>query len=340
MLQFNLMNLPALSDLDVKGKRVLLRLDLDVPVENDEVAEDYRLKAAVPTIDYLLEHNCERIIILGHRGRPDGKEDPNLSLAPVAVHLEKLLTDYLGKARMKELDMFVMENLRFNPGEEANSAEYARHLAEHGDVYVNDAFGVCHRETASIVGLAKLMPHAAGKRLVEEVENLEKVLIKPKMPVVMVVGGGKYDKAVLIDKLFKHAEMLLVGGVLPKEIKSYCRSDGKMCVVAAHVNREGSDITPDSARNFTEIIKNAGTIVWNGPMGDIDKNHWEGTEIVGEAIAKSKAFKVAGGGDTIHAIHRLGLSDKIDFISTGGGAMLEFLAYGDLPGLEALRETV
>lgn len=332
------MNLPQLSDLNVKGKRILLRLDLDVVLENGKVAEDYRLKAAISTINYLLEQGSGRIIVLGHRGKPGGKAVESLSLEPVAKHLEKLMRDYLGREKFKELEMYMMENLRFSPGEEENSEEFTKHLAEHGDVYVNDAFGVCHRETASIVGLPKLMPHAAGKRLVEEIDNLEKALENPKRPVVMIIGGGKYDKTILVDKLFRHTDTVLVGGVLPHKIKSYCRdSDGKMCIVAAHVNRDGRDITPDSARNFAEVIKTAKTIVWNGPMGDIDRGFWEGTEIVANAIAGSRGYKVAGGGDTIHVLHKLDLFDRIDFVSTGGGAMLEFLAYGDLPGLLALR---
>lgn len=335
------MKLPKLTDLKIKGKRILLRLDLDVALEDGKVAEDYRLKAAIPTINYLLEQGSGRIIVLGHRGRPGGKEAvESLSLEPVAKHLEKLMRDYLGRDKFKDLEMYMMENLRFSAGEEENSEEFTKHLAEHGDVYINDAFGVCHRETASIVGLPKLMPHAAGKRLIEEVEHLEKVLENPKHPVVMIIGGGKYDKAILVDKLFRHADTVLVGGVLPHKIKSYCRdTDGKMCIVAAHVNRSGQDITPDSARNFAEVIESAKTIVWNGPMGDIDKNYWEGTEIIAKAVANSKAYKVAGGGDTIHVLHKLSISDKIDFISTGGGAMLEYLAYRDLPGLEALRKS-
>lgn len=341
------MQLPQLSDLGFRGKRILLRLDLDIPVENGKVQEDYRLKVAIPTIDYLVENGCGRIIILGHRGRPNGNDQGNLSLAPTALHLEKLLADYLGHERMKKLDMYVMENLRFNQGESLDTTrdkeemmKFAKHLAEHGDVFVNDAFGVCHRDAASIVGLPKLLPSAAGKNLAEEIENLEKVLKNPKKPVVMVVGGGKYDKVLLIKKLFVHADTILVGGVLPHKVKSYCRDkDGKVCIVAAHTNLQGSDITPDSAKNFTQVIKTAGTIVWNGPMGDIDNNHWEGTEIVSQAIAECDAFTVAGGGDTIHALHKLGLFAKIDFVSTGGGAMLEFLAYGDLPGLAALRES-
>lgn len=343
------MELPTLESINVDGKRILLRLDLDVDIDKDtdKVSEDYRLKAAVPTIKYLLEHECGRITIIGHRGRPDGKTIDSLSLKPVAEHLEKLLLKKLGKEKMASLDMFVMENLRFNPGEEKNDPGFAKELAAHGDIYINDAFASCHDEHASIVGLPEQFKSknsvAAGLHLIEEVQNLEKVLKEPKKPVIMVIGGGKMDKVVLVEKLLDHAEWVLVGGVLPKKIKSYCREkDGRMCIVAAHITSNGEDITPDSARNFAEIIRSAGTVVWNGPMGDIDGDkdkggYWEGTEIIADAIANSGAFKVVGGGDTIRALKQLRLLEKMDYVSTGGGAMLEFLAYGDLPGLAALR---
>lgn len=349
------MKLPVLDSINVKGKRVLLRLDLDVSVERGKVEEDMRLQVTIPTIRYLLEHEAGKIIILGHRGRPSGF-DANLSLEPVAKHLEKLLLKEMGKGKMANLDMFVMENLRFNPGEsldftrDKDAQDFAKELAEQGDIYVNDAFASCHEEHVSIVGLPKLLPYAAGLHLIEEVKNLSKVLDDPKKPVVFVIGGGKMDKVVLVEKLLDHAEWVLVGGVLPKKIKSYCREkDGRMCIVAAHLTPNGEDITPDSVRNFAEIIRGAGTVIWNGPMGDIDKDidkqslslrdkgYWEGTEIIAEAVVTSNAFKVVGGGDTIRALKQLRLLGEMNYVSTGGGAMLEFLAYGDLPGLAALR---
>lgn len=346
-----------MEDLQVKNKRVLLRLDLDVYIDRARVREDYRLRASIPTFKYLIEHGAKKIVVLGHRGRPEGKIVDSLSLGPVGKHLEKLLIKELGKEKVKNTDVFMLENLRFDPRESLDFArdhgemmEFARELAKEGDVYVNEAFGASHREHASIVGLPRLLPHAAGLRLQQEVEVLSRVLDPstrlpdgqagsgPKEPVVFVVGGGKMDKAVLVDKLLNRGEFVLVGGVLSKKLTSYCREkDGRMCVVAARVNHGGEDITPDSARNFAAIIKSAGTVVWNGPGGDIDSGFWEGTQLVAEAVAQSRAFKVVGGGDTIRALQTLGLLEKMDWVSTGGGAMLEFLAYGDLPGLEALR---
>ncbi|MAG60057.1 hypothetical protein CMO96_04690 [Candidatus Woesebacteria bacterium] len=326
--------------LNIKGKRILLRADLDVDVENGKVSDDTRLQAVIPTIRYLVENGSGRITVIGHRGRPKGQKIEDLSLKPVSEHLEGLLIEEVGKEAVGEMDMSIMENLRFDPGEDSNDKRFVEHLAHDGDVYINDAFSVSHRESASIVGLPKVMPHAAGLHLAEEIENLSKVLKDPKKPVVFVVGGGKGDKEVLIDKFLDHAEWVLVGGVLPQTIKSYCREeDGKMCVSAAHLNREGADITPDSARNFAEVIKGAGTIVWNGPMGDIDSGFWDGTKVIADAVVENRsAFKVIGGGDTIRLLKKLGFLERMDYVSTGGGAMLEFLAYGDLPGLKALRE--
>lgn len=334
------MNLPKLSDLNVKGKKALLRLDLDVPLIGGRVVEDERLEISIPTIKYLLENGCKQIIVLGHLGRPQGK-DLSLSLRPV----EKRLRAILNKEKVDDSKIVFEENLRFDPGEDNNNPEFAQKLAEKGDVYVDDAFGVCHRETASIVGLPEQFKSkfknavAAGFHLQQEIENLTRILENPNEPVVFVVAGGKRDKAIYIEKLLDKAEFVLVGGKLAQGVSSYCREkDGRSCIVAAHLTVQGNDITPDSARNFTKIIQGAGTIVWNGPMGDIDNGFWEGTEIVAQSVAEVRGFRVAGGGDTIHALHKLKLSAKMDFISTGGGAMLEFLSFGDLPGLAALRQ--
>lgn len=348
------MNLLTPDKIDAKGKTVLLRLDLDVPVrEHDgkiEVAEDYRLRAAIPTIKYLIDSGCREIIVLGHRGRPGGKVVESLNLDLVGEYFEKLLEKELGE-RAKSLNILMLPNLRFDPGEEENSLEFAKSLSEKGDVYsktnsvyINEAFAASQREHASIVALPRLFKSksknsvAAGFHLAEEVRVLSSILEKPKRPVVVLLGGGKLDKAQLVARFLDHAEWVLVGGVLPKVVQSYCRGeDGRMCVAAAHLTPNGEDITPDSVRNFAEVIKTAGTIIWNGPMGDIDQGFWDGTVEVARAVAESSAFKVVGGGDTIHALKKLRLLDKMDYISTGGGAMLEFLAYGDLPGLAALR---
>lgn len=353
------MQLPKLEELDLKGKNVLLRLDLDVDVEDGKVTDDTRLRGAVPTIKYLQENGAGEITVIGHRGRPDSSLSPSLrsslSLEPVGKALEKILKKELG-ADAERLDLFMLENLRFDPREsfdsfgsaqdksaqdkETSSSEFAKELAKGQDVYINEAFASSHRDSASITKLPKLLPHAAGLHLQEEIENLGKVLDNPEHPLVFVLGGGKMDKVLYVDKILEYADWVLVGGVLPKKVKSYCKDNGNICVTAAHLTHDAKDITPDSARNFVEVIKTAGTIVWNGPMGDIDSGHWDGTKIIARAIEEASAFKVAGGGDTLGVLRTLGISDKMDYVSTGGGAMLEFLAYKDLPGLRALRESV
>ncbi|OGC59519.1 hypothetical protein A3A70_01385 [candidate division WWE3 bacterium RIFCSPLOWO2_01_FULL_42_11] len=345
------MVLPRVDELDVFGQRVLLRMDTDVPVESDEqssrqngsdsvrVIDDTRLKASIPTVKYLIDSGAESIVVLGHRGRPGGRKNESLSLAPVAKHLETLLGKEIGKKALREFDIQMAENLRFNPGEEKNSEKYTEELSNLGDVFVNDAFGSSGREHASIVGLPEFMPSGAGYSILAEVEVLERVFETAEHPIVFVLGGGKRDKALFVDKLLEYSDWVLAGGLLPKTVFSYCKDEsGGVCVTAAHLTPQGHDITPDSARNFAEIIHGAKTVVWGGPMGDVDSGYWDGTKVIAEAIVRSNAYKVVGGGDTIHAINKLGIVNKFDHISTGGGAMLEFLAYGDLPGLRALRE--
>lgn len=343
------MRLPTLQELDVFGKRVLLRMDTDVPVVNNRVADDTRLRASIPTVKYLVEEGCGQIIVLGHRVRPPlryasrGKLDEKVikafSLRPVAEHLEKLLEKELGKD-FEKLDMYMAENLRFFKGEEANRLGFAEGLAQNGDIYVNDAFAASERAHASIVGLPEVLPSAAGFSLIKEVESLEKILKNPKKPVVVVLGGGKADKAHFIPKFLEIADWVLVGGLLAKYVDSYCTDTkhGGACVAAAYLGPHYHDITPDSAHNFVEIIKSAGTLVWNGPMGDIDSGYWDATKVIAQAVADSPSYTVVGGGDTLHVVSKMKLSSKINQISVGGGAMLEFLAHDDLPGLKALRE--
>ena len=330
------MNLPRLEDLDLNTKNVLLRLDLDVDVEDGEVTDDTRLRESVPTIAYLQKQGVNKITVIGHRGRPDGKTDKNLSLEPVGKALEDILQEELGH-KAEALDLEMLENLRFDKREETSDLSFAKELAKGQDFYINESFGTSHRDCASITKLPKLLPHAAGLHLQEEIENLSKVLDSAKKPIVFVLGGGKMDKVTYINKLLEYADWVLVGGVLPQKVNSFCSENGSMCVSAAHLTKDAKDITPDSARNFAEVIKTAGTIVWNGPMGDIDSDHWDATKIIAKAIEEADAFKVAGGGDTLRMLQTLGISEKMDYVSTGGGAMLDFLAYKDLPGLKALR---
>lgn len=322
------MKLPSIKDLNVKGKRVLVRADLDV---NED--EKIRLKSMFSTVKYLAD-NSAKIIVIGHKGRPGGKEVADLSLKRIGEILEEMLETQYGESFVKSLDMQMMENLRFNKGEEDNDMHFAEHLAEEGDIYVNEAFASSHREHASIVSLPKLLPHAAGLHFIKEVENLEKVIEKPKRPVVIVMGGVKKDKLTFLKDFKKFADKVLVGGRLPEYMDENYK-DSK--VVIARLIPDKEDLTIHSIENFGDEIGKAKTIVLTGPMGKYEEEgHLMGTKRVFTKVAESTAFKVAGGGDTEAAIYSLKLQKSFDWISVGGGATLEFLAKGTLPGIQAL----
>lgn len=324
------MNLPKIEDLDFQNKKVLLRADLDVDVLKDGPG---RLEALLPTLKMLAE-KASKITIIGHRGRPGGKETKELSLEPVGVALEKLLVRELGKEKIETLDLAVEENLRFDSGEIENDEHYAEELIGEEEVYVNEAFAVSHRKHTSIVRLPKLLPSAAGLHFVKEVENLGKVLDNPKKPVLVIIGGIKKDKLDYLEDFKKFADKILIAGRLPDYMPEDI-DDSKLLVARLIMDKE--DITVHSIEKFEEEISKAGTIVVAGPMGKFEEEgHIQGTKRVFEAIANSQAYKLAGGGKTQKAISTLDLTKKFDWISVGGGASLEFLAKGTLPGIEAL----
>lgn len=318
------MDLPKLTDLDVSGKRVLLRLDLDC----DPNPNDLRIKASQDSLNYLKEKNSQ-IIILGHRGRPDGKVDESLSLKP----FQSIFDKWGAK---------VEENLRFDPGEENNDPEFAKKLASLGDCYVNEAFASSHREHASIVGLPKLLPGAVGFRFQKEVENLSKVFDNPKRPLVFIISGLKEDKLQYIKAFENLADKILVGGRLPDflgdaALESVRSKSEKDKVIIGNLIMDKEDITLNTIEIFEKEVGSSGTVVVSGPLGKYEEEgHRMGTEKVFKAVAGSSAFKVAGGGDTEKIITTLDLSNKFDWISVGGGAMLEFLSKRTLPGIEAL----
>lgn len=329
------MELKTLKDIEVSGKKVLVRADLDVG--KDFGGED-RLEVLLPTLNYLSKKSA-KIILLGHMGRPGGKEDPTLSLKPAAKKLDAFLKENWGEDRVAKLNMYVMENLRFNLGEESNDEHYAEHLAEEGEVYVNEAFATSHRRHASIVGLPLFLRSknensvAAGFHFVEEVENLGRVLENPKRPLVSIISGIKKDKLSYVADFKKFSDKILIAGRLPDYLGD--NKDGKLKV--ANLTPDKEDITIHSMELFEAEISKAKTIVVSGPMGKFeDEGHRQGTQRVLKAVSESSAYKVAGGGDTQRAIKFFGLSDKFDWISVGGGAMLEFLAKGSLPGIDAL----
>jgi len=356
------MKLPSVKDLKVKGKRVLLRVNYDVPlrkipnsppvqrtgkfqIPNFAVEDGTRIEESLATIKWLLE-NGAKIIIVSHLGRPGGKRVPELSLGPVAKWLIKNLKFKTEKLQLKIKnfsvfritdDFFLLENIRFWPEEEENNLDFARKLASLADFYVNEAFACSHRKHASIVGVLKFFPPqnlSFGLDFLKEIEILSKIREKPKRPLVLLLGGVKEDKIDYAKKLAKWADWILVGGKLVEY-------DGipqlaKHPKVLAELIKNGQDITPGTIEKFKKIIFEAKTVVWAGPMGNFyDKRYETGTKEIAQAVAESGAFTVVGGGDTEAALSKFGLTRKIGFISSGGGAMLEFLSSGTLAGIEA-----
>jgi phosphoglycerate kinase len=359
--------LPALEDLlPLDGKRVLLRADFNVPLDGDRITDDFRIRAALPTITWLQAHGAH-VTACSHLGRPKGKPDPRYSMAPVRARLAELAPG-----------VDLLENLRFDPGEEANDPTFVATLVAGQDAYVDDAFGAAHRAHASIVGPPQTLPAAAGRLLQHEVEVLLGLRDDPKRPFIAVLGGAKVsDKIGIIDALLNVVDGLAIGGGMcftflaargnpigaslfePDQVEE-CRRllagpkpihlpedivglapDGAVGTYGTRLpdGVKGLDIGPGTAAAFADLVTEARTIFWNGPMGLFeDERFAAGTRTVAEAVAHTHGFTVVGGGDSASALASFGLADDVDHVSTGGGASLELLELGDLPGLKALRE--
>lgn len=339
------MKLPTLSDFDFSGKMVAVRVDLDVNIDNGEVVDDTRLSVSISSLEEILEKGASKLYILGHRGRPESY-DEKLSTAFLVGYFAERLEQEIGFTEYKEDSVeylefvkeqkervVLLENIRFWQCEVKNCPRYSQKLAELADIYVNESFAGSHREHTSVCGAMKIhlesKSAAFGLRFIAEIEHLNKVLENPKKPVVFLLSGVKEDKLKYLDKVIKISDKVLVSGRLPKYIdENY--SNPK--VVVAKLIMDNEDITIHSMEDFEAEIRKAGTIVVSGPMGKFeDEGHRQGTKRVLEAVANSSAYKVAGGGDTEHALSVLGLKDKFDWVSVGGGAMLEYLVNGSLP---------
>jgi phosphoglycerate kinase len=334
---------------EVNGVRVLVRADLNVPLEDGRVADDTRIRASLPTLQYLLEHDAKEVAVCSHLGRPKGP-DPAFSMTPVARRLRELLPD-------ERLD--VLENTRFDSGETANDPEFARRLADEYELFVEDAFGSVHRAHASTVGVAELLPAYAGLLLERELEELGKLLGEVQRPFVLVSGGAKVeDKLGVLRNLGGKADTVLVGGKMAEQLRdenplgfpvelpsdvvaaAAFEADAETKVVPYHSLPEGwlgLDIGPETREAFAAEIAKAKTIFWNGPMGVFEWPAFaEGTRAVAQAVADADAFSVVGGADSIRALNELGLLDKVSWASTGGGAALELLEGKDLPGVAVI----
>lgn len=381
----------TLRDIDVSQKRVLVRVDFNVPVKDGQVEDDFRIRQALPTIAYLRKKGA-RILLISHLGRPDGVEE-EFSLRPIARHLSALIGEPVSffenfqaaQAMFGDVgygEIALLENLRFERGEEEASEPFALRLAELADVYVNDAFGVSHRRHASIFILPRLLPAAAGLLLQAEVAHLQRVREDAAHPFVLVLGGAKvHSKARLVEALLDRADTVCLGGVTANsvlaargmsvgasvvengETASYIRSLNlppdkvllPLDAIVAPSPEAGSearqvaiedvgardmilDIGPQTIRSFSEMIRAARLVVWNGPMGLFERDAFAaGTRELIEVLRESSAHLIVGGGDVMAAFHEAGAFDSIEYASTGGGAMLEYLAEGTLPGIEALE---
>ena len=360
--------IPTLDDLgDVSGKRVLVRTDFNVPIEDGRITDDFRIRAALPTLRWLQERGAT-VVSATHLGRPKGAPNPKYSVEPVRQRLAELAPG-----------VELLENLRFDPGEEGNSDEFAAQLIEGFDLYVNDAFGASHRAHASIVAPPRRLPSAMGLLLAKEVEVLLGLRNDPKRPFVAVLGGAKIsDKLGVVEALLDVVDSLAIGGAMcftflaaqgkrigdslfePDQVET-CRrileqqgskvhlpediigvdKVGNVATWGAEVpdGGKGFDIGPGTAAAFSDIVMDARTVFWNGPMGMFeDARFAAGTRTLAQAMADTKAFTVVGGGDSAAALAEFRLDDDVDHVSTGGGASLELLELGDLPGLAALRE--
>lgn len=392
------MALQYIDQADITGKRVLARFDFNVPLDKNDptmITDTSRIDLALPTIELLLEQGASKLTLMSHLGRPKGKVDPKFSLEPVANYLaQKLGRDVILAQRpvdagvkelltLNETKIVLLENLRFDPREEANEEEFASKLAQYGDIYVNDAFGAAHRKHASVHLITKFFKGRAyaGLLLRKEIESLDKILHKPDKPFLAIIGGAKVsDKIKTIERLLVSVSKLAIGGAMAypflkaqgHEIgkslcseedvllaKSILRADkGKKILLphdhmvaqspqdpAQHCTQKsipsdlmGLDIGPSTLNEYEQVIKSAKTILWNGPMGLFEKEQFaKGTMELAQMIAQSEAFSLVGGGDSVAAVQKSGHADRFSHISTGGGASLEYIEKGELPGIQALK---
>jgi len=377
----------TLKDFDFKDKRVLLRVDFNVPLDKKgNITDDNRIRASLPTINYLLEKGA-RIIIMSHLGRPEGKAVKELRMDKVAKALSKLLGRHVAKlddcvkVKLPENDVVLLENLRFHKEEETNNREFSKKLASLGKLYVNDAFGACHRAHASVSGVTYFIPSAAGLLLEKERGVLSELVETPEKPFVAVLGGAKIsDKLALIYNLLKKVDKLLLGGAMiftffkaqGYEVGNSLVEDGEVCLVEELMFNEkiilpvdvvigekmarnsksktvslskipkswmGLDIGEKTIELFRNELEDAKTIIWNGPLGAFEYRQFaSGTDKIAKFISESDARTIIGGGDTAFAVEKAGLTNKMDYVSTGGGAFLEFLEGRTLPGIYALEE--
>lgn len=392
------MSVRTVKDLDLSGKRVLVRVDFNVPLKEGVITDDTRISAALPTLEYILGQEGSSLVIMSHLGRPKGEKKAEFSLAPVAAHLEKLLgrnvtmapdcigDEVLSLSRgLKAGEVLLLENVRFYPGETKNDPEFAKQLAANGDVYVNDAFGTAHRAHASTEGVTRFLPSAAGFLIEKEVAFFEPIVKHPGKPLVAIIGGAKVSTKIgVLENLMEKCDTLVIGGgmcytflksrghaigkslfeeeyletarsllakaetlgvhvILPIDhvcAKEFSEKEIPVAIPEADIPEDliGMDIGVRTLEEIKTALADARSIVWNGPMGVFEFEAFaKGTVEVAEMVANCKGTTVVGGGDSVAAVNKFGFADRIDHVSTGGGASLEFLEGKVLPGIAALE---
>ena len=393
------MVLNTIREADLKNKRVLIRVDFNVPLKDGKVTDATRIVAALPTIKYILDQPGTSLVVMSHFGRPKGKKNPDFSMVPVGKKFEELLgkpvkvaSDVIGPEVKKEVEalkpgeVLLLENCRFYPDEEANNPDFAKELASFGDVYVNDAFGTAHRAHASTEGVSHYLPSYAGFLIEKEVKFMAPLLENPDKPFVAIIGGSKVSSKIsVLESLVKTCDTIVIGGgmaytflkvqghkigkslveddfldtaknfldaaakkgvkvILPVDhicAENFAEDAAPIAVDSVDIpdNLMGMDIGPKTTKDIVVALGSAKSVVWNGPMGVFEFAAFaKGTEAVAKALAASKAITVVGGGDSVAAINKFGLADKISHVSTGGGASLEFLEGKTLPGIKALEK--
>ncbi len=393
------MVLNTIRDANLANKRVLIRVDFNVPVKDGKVSDATRIIAALPTINYILEQPGTSLVVMSHFGRPKGKKNPDFSMVPVGKKFEELLgrpvkvaSDVIGPEVEKEVkslkpgEVLLLENCRFYPEEEANDATFSKTLASYGDIYVNDAFGTAHRAHASTEGVSHYLPSYAGFLIEKEVKFMAPLLENPAKPFVAIIGGSKVSSKIsVLESLVKTCDTIVIGGgmaytflkvlghkigkslveddyldtaksflsavekkgvnvILPVDhvcAESFAEDANPILVDSVDIpdNLMGMDIGPKTTALVVDALKDAKSVVWNGPMGVFEFSSFaKGTEAVAKALAASNATSVVGGGDSVAAVNKFGLADKISHVSTGGGASLEFLEGKELPGIKALEK--
>jgi len=342
----------TIKDFSVKCKRVLVRCDFSVPFDTKgNILDDFRIRAVLPTITYLIKHQA-KIILMSHLDNPDGTVTENLD--KIKNRLEALLNtkiikmdDCVGKKVenrvliLEPKEILLLENLRFHKEEFNNDSEFAKELSKLGEIYINDAFSVCHRPHASVILVPEYLPHGAGFLLVKEIENLTKILKNPKKPMVVLIGGRNVQtKSRFIDKISYLADFVIINGLVKKEtVEKKINFSNPQKIISPIDNLEALDISDRTIGFFRKKILTAKTIFWNGPFGKFEDNRYKkGTLEIAKAIIKSKAFSVVGGGETVEFLDKENLISKFNHVSTGGGAMLDFLSGEELPGIKALEK--